>query len=198
MRALFSLGLLVCVVAQYDCTRCPGSASVCCDCCVDGVLTLALCNDAEHFSCWPTVTPTFSSTGTSVPSETPTISATTTYTAIVTGLPQRGSNAVFLQAQSICGNPAQACGASEPVQWDVPPSVRNITVRMWGAGGSGDCGQASLTVSGAAGAYIEGILETTPGETLVVSPGAFNLCAGGGMSTIQRVQVRRSLSGVGC
>jgi hypothetical protein len=50
--------------------------------------------------------------------------------------------------------------------YTVPTGVTSLSVRLWGAGGAGN-----LNGIGGAGAYVEGILPVTPGETLVIMVG---------------------------
>ncbi|MDW8274268.1 MAG: Ig-like domain-containing protein [Chitinophagales bacterium] len=91
--------------------------------------------------------------------------------------------------------------------YTVPPGVNAIRVKMWGAGGgSGDntnCG------NGGGGAYVEGILCVTPGETLTIivgeggargtanSSGAFNGSSAFGGGGIGRQEDRGGGNGGG-
>lgn len=145
--------------AQFQCSSCP-AAGLCCDCCVGGVLTLAVCNDADHYACWPTLTPTSSLTSTAAVTTTPVPTSTMTSTAQVPRLPFRGTSAVFTQTPKDVD--------CQYAYWTVPAGVTNITLRMWGAGGAaGEQGSP-----GGGGAYVEGVAFTTPGEVLRITIGS--------------------------
>jgi len=57
--------------------------------------------------------------------------------------------------------------------FQVPASIfpAKLTVYMWGAGGGGTTGTSRPTNYGGAGAYVQGILTVTPGETLGIIVG---------------------------
>lgn len=152
--------------AQYDCALCPDSGSVCCGCCVGGVLTLAICNDAIHISggCWPTSSASATLTASPSATFTPPVTMTNTGSPYSTSLP-RLNNLVVWAAPRPCVFQF----------WTVPPAVYNVTVHLWGAGGS----ISEDGAPGGGGAYITGAMLTTPGETLRITVGA-----GGDPSTI--------------
>jgi len=64
--------------------------------------------------------------------------------------------------------------------YTVPAGVSNLYVYMWGGGGGAAAGSVG-TGRGGAGAYIQGVLTTTPGETLsiIVAGGGFGGYGGG-------------------
>ena len=54
------------------------------------------------------------------------------------------------------------------VPYKVPPGVRQLRVRLWGAGGGGGGGSAvpAYRHPGGGGAFVRGVIDVTPGETL--------------------------------
>jgi hypothetical protein len=62
---------------------------------------------------------------------------------------------------------------SDPTQYyNVPAGVSRVFVKLWGAGGGG----GSDNACGGGGAYVEGVLQVTPGEqlTIIVGQGGWN------------------------
>ena len=158
--AIFVLFTVKIAVAQsFDCSSCTGgaSASVCCACCVGGVLQPLVCNAIVYAPCFPAVTPSVSQTSTfsaqSTASSTPTAAPSTNF-------PTRAHTYAISDT------------SADFSYWSVPVGVRNITVRIWGAGGRAWANSISLTTQAGGGAYIEGIAFVTPGETLQITVGA--------------------------
>jgi hypothetical protein len=54
--------------------------------------------------------------------------------------------------------------------WVVPAALTSITVKLWAAGGGGSNGEG-WQFPGAPGGYTEGVVSTTPGETLLLRVG---------------------------
>lgn len=195
MGALCALLLILCGVlarAQQDftCSTCAQTPSVCCDCCYGGSLQFALCNSPVYASCFGTVTPTWTPT--------PTMTATNTLTPSYSSrpLPPRPTQNFSLTFSTEC----------QFAYWQVPSGVRNVTLRLWGAGGGYCWGQP-----GGTGAYVEGIALTTVNETLRIQVGGglnqseqcgfggWNMCdmpgserTGGGMSSVARLNAYTS------
>ena len=70
---------------------------------------------------------------------------------------------------------------SQTFQVPAAISPAKLTVYMWGAGGGGTTGTSRPTNYGGAGAYIQGILTVTPGETLgiIVGQGGIAITSNG-------------------
>lgn len=165
--ALFAL-LAALSAAQYNCALCPASGSLCCDCCITNVLQLGLCNDVAHLSCFPSPTGTATASNTATATTTASPTRTSTTSSLVSLLPYLSSSTVF--------TPLIGSGSCIYQYFTIPPSVTSIMLRMWGAGGmhagsGGGCETCGYG-NGGAGAYMEGQLLTTPGETLRITVGA--------------------------
>ena len=150
---LFLAASTAVATATINCTSdCAGlPPPLCCDCCVGTTYDLGVCNDVSHVACWPTSTSTHTPTQTSVATPTATSTGTPSQSPAVILLPIRGT--ALRVRPSIVGS---ACLYQ---YWAVPAGVHNATVRVWGAGG----GSHSHNPGGV-GAYVEGLLSTTPGE----------------------------------
>ena len=176
MHATIALILLVIGPASaFDCALCPASASPCCGCCVGGALQPGLCNAPALASC---VTPT--ATGTAL---TRSVSASTTFSPLATRAAPRDDPfaAVF----------GTGCVA---LNWTVPAGVTNVTVTLWGSGGSNGAWVDGALKMGGSGAYVQGVAPVAPLEVLEVRVGG-TACGGsssngagvsGGASTVAR------------
>ena len=147
--------ILMCAVfhAQaFNCSTCGGNAtdSICCACCVGGVLQAGLCNAPQYAGCLPPPTPSITASNTPSSSWTPSITFSPVPTPI---LSLSDYNTLFFTA------------SSEYAYWEVPVGVFNISVRVWGGGG------ANNAVFGGSGAYAECVTYVTPGETLRINIG---------------------------
>lgn len=176
-------------IPYTGCAAClsNSSASVCCDCCDSyGALQLGWCNDPKYSACWPgslTATPSATSSSTSAPSP----SATLTPTG--TGSPSTSATSAAATVSQTASLPyanvifTGGCANA----WTVPAGVRSVTVRLWGGGGA-SCvtsgtyyGAAGSRTVGGVGAYVEGVADVTPGETLFARIGATDdACSFGG------------------
>ena len=184
-----TIALHVASAQGFDCAPCAtnGTASVCCACCVGGVLQPGLCNDAAHTACVPPPTPS----NTASQSASSSTSQTSTFTPIATPIALPAAN--------------NAVAFTEPcafAYWQVPPGVTNITIRAWGGGGGLDGGWL-----GGGGAFVATVCYVTPGELLrvnsgagasaiasescgwpgVPTPGCFGCTPAGGFSSVSRV-----------
>ena len=163
--AALALASLNCAVAQtFDCSPCVGNttASICCQCCVGGVLQPGLCNSEQYAGCLPPPTPSYTPTRTATPVSTSSLS----FSPIPTSMPILDLSATTTLVFNVSCN---------FFYWQVPDTVTNITVRAWGAGGF----STQMPPKGGSGAYVEGVAYVTPGETLTVNVGASNSDASG-------------------
>ena len=158
--------LCIAGVAAFDCSPCaadPGGY-VCCACCVAGVLQPGLCNAPQFYGCLPTPTATMSAVNPS-------------FTSTMSWSPHPSVNPLTPRSQNKTLAFSTACSVT---YWQVPAGVRNMTIRLWGAGGS--AGPAR----GGSGAFVEGMAYVTPNETLRIQVGGNSgdpaSCGFGGLS----------------
>ena len=150
---------LVGAQSSYDCSLCPASGSVCCDCCIGGIVVPAVCNNAAYVGFYPALTPSATSTA----SITPTPTLTSSHSPLASPLAHlRNSSIAFALSGPF------ACATAGFRNWTVPSGVNRVSVFMWGAGGA-----AYNMLHGGAGAYVEGEMYVTPGETLRITVGGY-------------------------
>lgn len=154
-RCLILLVAVAAAVTAFDCASCAATYDACCSCCVAGEFSYAVCN-----------APTFIAGCGVAWASTLSPSMTMTATPSPTG-PTR-----------VC--PTETCfsmtfGGVYP--WVVPPSVRNVSLYLWGAGGGG---VATHGVLGGSGAFVSGSALVTPGEVLTITVGNAAFGFGGG------------------
>ena len=181
------------------------NASICCDCCLNGVFQPGLCNAPKYASCLPAASPvgtripspsgswtsrpsdstsntatnTRTSTGTSVPTYSSAVTPTSASTPIPSSLPW--PDFAYTEGFSWRGD-----GQSCDTQWTVPNNTYAIVVRLWGAGGGRQTNVRPYPPGGT-GAFVKGLVYVTPGETLLLSVGQAGSssgsapnCGGGG------------------
>lgn len=93
------------------------------------------------------------------------VTSTTTATAMVTPTPTAAASAAAAYSSGSIAF-ATACSLSSFV---VPTGVTSMSVSLWGAGGDGWSGWPYQ--NGAGGAYVSGVLATTPGDVLYIVVG---------------------------
>ena len=189
-------------VGSY-CDACAdgSSVSICCDCCSDGVYFPGLCNDLAHADCLLPASLSFTYSSSSSAGMTPSNSQTLlpSQTGSPTRTPSRDSSPSSAYTPTSSQTPDPAAGApmrSNHVafnldyacshMWTVPAGTRSIVVQLWGAGGGG---------AGGAGAFLQGLIPVTPGESLRITVGSAG--QGGGSVTTCNSGARFGEGGAG-